>query len=231
MSSPSSSGPYSISLLNDLHHHFPDLLYAPGQFQTVQQVLNYIVRVAQQNTYDRESARYRSSRPSSSSSRFSFSASSSPSRGIPVFSQRTSNWSSFSSSSPHDSISIHRTTIPLASMFTASAASAASSASSNDESGVSLAYLASLLQLLGTGDSSNASANHPTQQEIEQNTVVRMISETQDECCAICHEAFEEGQEVRHLRHCSHIFHLTCIDTWFTSHSTCPNCRRDIRQA
>ena len=118
-------------------------------------------------------------------------------------------------------------------MFAASAASAASSASSssNEDSGATLAYLASLLQLLGTGDSSNASANHPTQQEIEQNTVVRMISETQDECCSICHEAFEEGQEVRRLRHCSHTFHLTCIDTWLTSHSTCPNCRRDIRQA
>ncbi len=50
--------PYSSSLLNDLHHHFPALLYESDRFQTVQDVLMYIRERAQENPYDRERRRY-----------------------------------------------------------------------------------------------------------------------------------------------------------------------------
>ena len=44
-------GPYSIGLLNDLHEHFPDLLYRTQRFTTVSSVLDYVVEVARQDTF------------------------------------------------------------------------------------------------------------------------------------------------------------------------------------
>ncbi|KAL2487832.1 E3 ubiquitin-protein ligase [Forsythia ovata] len=43
--------------------------------------------------------------------------------------------------------------------------------------------------------------------------------------CAVCLGEFEEGQWVKHLPNCSHVFHVSCIDTWFQTHSSCPLCR------
>ncbi|KAK7341730.1 hypothetical protein VNO80_24667 [Phaseolus coccineus] len=46
--------------------------------------------------------------------------------------------------------------------------------------------------------------------------------------CAICLGEFEEGEWLKHLPHCSHRFHVSCIDTWFQSHSNCPLCRASV---
>ena len=43
--------PYHIQLLNDLHEHFPDILYNPERFQNVQDLLLYIRQVASINPY------------------------------------------------------------------------------------------------------------------------------------------------------------------------------------
>ncbi|PIN23967.1 hypothetical protein CDL12_03312 [Handroanthus impetiginosus] len=43
--------------------------------------------------------------------------------------------------------------------------------------------------------------------------------------CAVCLGEFEEGEWVKHLPNCSHVFHVSCIDTWFQTHSSCPLCR------
>ncbi|THU45878.1 hypothetical protein C4D60_Mb02t22610 [Musa balbisiana] len=43
--------------------------------------------------------------------------------------------------------------------------------------------------------------------------------------CAVCLCELSEGEASRLLPRCSHAFHLHCIDTWFSSHSTCPICR------
>lgn len=44
--------------------------------------------------------------------------------------------------------------------------------------------------------------------------------------CAICLTEFDSGDEIRVLPQCGHGFHVTCIDTWFGSHSSCPSCRQ-----
>lgn len=49
---------YSISLLNDLHNWFPDILYNPGRFRNVQDLLEYIQQVADVNPYTRGLQQY-----------------------------------------------------------------------------------------------------------------------------------------------------------------------------
>lgn len=48
--------------------------------------------------------------------------------------------------------------------------------------------------------------------------------------CAICLGEFMEGEKVRILPSCNHGFHVSCIDTWLNSHSSCPNCRHSLLQ-
>ncbi|KMT01575.1 hypothetical protein BVRB_9g215710 [Beta vulgaris subsp. vulgaris] len=44
--------------------------------------------------------------------------------------------------------------------------------------------------------------------------------------CAICLTEFADGDIMRILPRCNHVFHVTCIDTWLGSHSSCPSCRQ-----
>lgn len=49
---------YSISLLNDIHNWFPDILYNPGRFRNVQDLIEYIREVADVNPYTRGLQQY-----------------------------------------------------------------------------------------------------------------------------------------------------------------------------
>ncbi|CAL0305908.1 unnamed protein product [Lupinus luteus] len=44
--------------------------------------------------------------------------------------------------------------------------------------------------------------------------------------CAICLSDFIGGDEIRVLPQCGHGFHVSCIDAWLKSHSSCPSCRQ-----
>ena len=48
--------------------------------------------------------------------------------------------------------------------------------------------------------------------------------------CSICLEEFKEGEKIRVID-CpgKHIYHVGCIDRWFVSKKTCPNCNYKIR--
>lgn len=46
--------------------------------------------------------------------------------------------------------------------------------------------------------------------------------------CPICLGDFVDGDMVRVLPECNHVFHRRCIDTWLSSHSSCPNCRHSL---
>ncbi|GMI92229.1 Arabidopsis Toxicos en Levadura 57 [Hibiscus trionum] len=43
--------------------------------------------------------------------------------------------------------------------------------------------------------------------------------------CPICLSEFEENQCLKTIPHCKHVFHVQCIDTWLSSHVSCPVCR------
>ncbi|XP_010512806.1 PREDICTED: RING-H2 finger protein ATL64-like [Camelina sativa] len=53
-------------------------------------------------------------------------------------------------------------------------------------------------------------------------------SKVEKEECAVCLSEFEEEEEGRILPKCGHSFHVSCIDTWFRSRSTCPLCRAPV---
>jgi hypothetical protein len=55
--------PYSSLLLNELHEYFPDILYRPGRFQNVSDLVNYIGEVARQSPYERLRAEYERDHP------------------------------------------------------------------------------------------------------------------------------------------------------------------------
>mmetsp|Transcript_11263 Transcript_11263/g.21164 ORF Transcript_11263/g.21164 Transcript_11263/m.21164 type:complete len:315 (+) Transcript_11263:158-1102(+) len=46
--------------------------------------------------------------------------------------------------------------------------------------------------------------------------------------CAICFEAFKEGEHVRVLPTCKHDFHARCLDPWLRNKASCPMCRREV---
>ncbi|XP_043687511.1 RING-H2 finger protein ATL40-like [Telopea speciosissima] len=46
--------------------------------------------------------------------------------------------------------------------------------------------------------------------------------------CAVCLSSFENEEIAMLLPNCKHMFHEQCINMWFSSHSTCPICRRRV---
>ncbi|KAI3997183.1 hypothetical protein MKX01_009027 [Papaver californicum] len=43
--------------------------------------------------------------------------------------------------------------------------------------------------------------------------------------CVVCLSEFEERETVKMIPYCGHVFHPECIDTWFSTHVSCPLCR------
>ena len=51
-----------------------------------------------------------------------------------------------------------------------------------------------------------------------------------DQCkCTICMSDFEENEKVKVLD-CMHSYHSECIDTWLKKNTTCPVCKKDMRE-
>ncbi|CAI5471906.1 unnamed protein product [Closterium sp. Yama58-4] len=54
----------------------------------------------------------------------------------------------------------------------------------------------------------------------------RLLSSSE---CTVCLSDFNEGELIRFLWPCEHQFHVTCIDHWLATKTTCPVCRTDLR--
>lgn len=46
--------------------------------------------------------------------------------------------------------------------------------------------------------------------------------------CVVCQFKFRDQELVRWLPECDHLFHISCIDEWLGTHTTCPCCRADL---
>jgi hypothetical protein len=88
----------------------------------------------------------------------------------------------------------------------------------------------------GTGGAhpSNPRADGPpTNEQINRstlNTVFANILSPVNATCPISREEFNDETEITMIRGCNHIFNRASLREWLAYHSTCPMCRRDIRE-
>ena len=221
------SHPYSISLLNELHNHFPDILYRPSRFQNVGDLLNYVIGVAQRNPYTMAQEEYDRNHPYVPDR---INSSIGGSIGVSVSRASVSD-AEFNrmiyGTDPHvldhpvvfpmrpnRSASVRRSTDPIMSFI-------------GDLLGGSSSGLAGGLQSF----LDQPVVIRPTPEQINSHTILSRSFQTHDDNCAICQDPIEMDQMMRIISHCTHRFHQECIDTWFQSHVTCPTCRHDIRES
>ena len=218
------SQPYSISLLNELHAHFPDLLYQPTRFHNVGDVLNYIIGVARRNPYDIGRQDYERHHPVANPP-----APPPPSsRAIPPRTsvQRVSDI--FNQPSLSGSDQLYQ--ILYGGLETIPASRHGRGIMNNLSSSESiLSFFNELSNPVPSASFMESVIVRPTQEQIDSATILTTLNPQSDNC-AICQDSMEDGQSVRILNHCIHRFHRECIDTWFQSHVTCPTCRHDIRE-
>jgi len=243
------SNPYSISLLNDLHHHFPDLLYRPTRFRNVADVLNYVVGVAQHNPYQGARREYERLHPLGPSG---------PSGTYVASTAAPSVASSVPAVRPHSSSTIYVSPLQNEMLIGSSYGSRRTSIFQSQPVDPIMSFLGELIgSSVGIGTSSvgirepssvgigstgpygsinmQAFLNDrvhvfPSPEQIEAGTILTTALHTQDDNCTICQDPIEQNQSMRMIRHCSHRFHQDCIDTWFEQHVSCPTCRHDIRE-
>lgn len=249
--------PYPSSLLNDLHHYFPELLYRHERFQTVQDVLQYVVEIASVNQFEQEQRQYRSvpssqeqkqeqkqeqeqeqeqEQQESGRNEYNFTASSSA-YSAPLFTQPISSASSASSEPSNQAEALlhalfqRRTSVssrPPTNRFRMSVPINLSSFLSSEYSAPAPSVLQGLSQL---NDLLRPVIIRPTEQHLAENTYVYRSEIALNDNCSICQDPMEAGQETRTILACSHCFHRDCIDRWFQEHVQCPTCRHDVRDS
>ena len=219
---------YHAPMLNDLHNYFPEILYNPVRFQTTQDLIQYIIQVANENPYLRGQAQYNYQRQHALSAQQSAPLSQPQPlqpQPLPAYSPRAE---------PQERV--YR------------AARISRFAADDDRSCFNILYAApqGSSPLRQDGFISNLLGQilygmpplenfldpvivHPSAEQIEEATSVETALVTQDDNCAICQEEIGEEQEMRTIDHCHHTFHQHCIDIWFQRNVRCPTCRHDIR--
>jgi hypothetical protein len=83
------------------------------------------------------------------------------------------------------------------------------------------------------GGTNRSGAGAPTNDQINRatlNTVFSNIISPINATCPISRDEFTDDSQITMIRGCNHIFNRNSLREWFTSHSTCPLCRRDIRE-
>ena len=219
---------YHIQLLRDLHDHFPDLLYRHERFRNVSDVLQYVIRVANESPYRRGRQQYMNTHPFAGD----------------VGQIRSPSFMPF----PVPSVPSAPIVPVLPSAFPAPSAPAAPSASSvlshmvfdifSEGANAPSSMDPQLIQFLGSvfqnmdapigAPSGSSGATGLTPDIIARSTHLETAQQTQEDQCAICQDHMTEGQSLRTILHCHHLFHQTCIDVWFQTHATCPTCRHRI---
>lgn len=85
----------------------------------------------------------------------------------------------------------------------------------------------------GAAGAAGAAGGAPTNDQINHatlNTVFSHIISPVNATCPISHDEFNDESEITMIRGCNHIFNRESLRRWFANNSTCPMCRRDIRE-
>lgn len=241
---------YGVSLLDDLHNYFPALLYDSSSFASVQEVLAYLQTETRErfDLFSREHRSYRSRAPSV------------PAPAAPVARAAVARAAVARAAATRvpqsyvlnvgDSAGTYYNLLPsLRSTSTLPSRSVTAEVIEEDDmTGIQEAEMNTLtsrllLQLLalppGSLTTRPATVNsfltpvivRPTEQQINQNTMVGSIVSDTIQMCAICQDTLTPEQEARRLNVCDHWFHRGCIDPWFQRNVHCPVCRHDVRDS
>jgi hypothetical protein len=239
--------PYSSPLLNELHASFPELLYRPEQFQTVQDVLQYIMHIANQNPYSQGRREYerqqlvQQSRPQQQSqSQPQQQSQSQPQQQSqrqplqrPVTAASHSQSQSQSQSQPQFRPSpflirdlyqpiVRDPVIDIAPYL---------AGRQNPQPSILSALLNQVFAQPSSAFLEDTVVVRPTPAQLESNTTLRPATEHEDNNCAICQDPLEDRQLLCSINHCGHTFHEECIMPWFQQNVRCPTCRHDVREA
>jgi len=237
------ANPYHIQLLNDLHHHFPEVLYNHHRFHNVSELLTYMNDVVRTNPqhqayhyyHQQYHARYHAQEYNDLMDdsllvpqihrRSNVSEAMAHSIDRQLFGGRAvSNiYSDIIRRSSQPPTPVVQPVEPEPSVRVRSFVSLG---------GVDLTtFLTQLLQdPLQNLDNLNDVPIIPTAEHLRNNTTVKKLDEDYADNCAICQDPMVKDQDVRTINHCQHIFHMQCIDTWFQRNIHCPCCRHDIRE-
>jgi hypothetical protein len=228
---------YEISLLDDLHNYFPDILYNSSRFQTVQDLIQYIQNETR-NRFDLFSSALRRNRTTTSNQETSRSTSSTNSRVSQLVGRRTGysipEASSIRVVAPQDQISLTfniNDDLPAQPVVGDDIEIMSSILNVlNSLGGSNLSRVISRENLLNRQNSFTEPVTvRPTQEQINAATTLIEIANS-TELCAICQDSIvNELQQVRRINHCQHMFHNNCISQWFNRNVRCPTCRYDIR--
>jgi len=246
---------YSIQLLNDLHNHFPEILYNPERFQSIQDLFIYIREVASFSPYDRGLLQYNARNNRTNNVRQnvpniqSYRSHVAPAPPMPADINRMYNVLPVNSTVPQtyvattiiDESHVPQTTrvrVPINTNTNVLMNTLLSGLfgdilnGSNMEGG----SFQDLLNPSGMGDMgplqdflNQRVPIRPTQEQINTSSTISRINARQVDICTICQEHIDAGQEMRRITYCGHYFHRDCIDTWFRGNVHCPTCRHDIR--
>lgn len=232
---------YPIQLLNDIHNYFPDILYNPGRFRTVHDLLDYIRHVADVNPYSRGLNAY------NNAYRERYSNTAPVQQRQPVRSGPSPSTPPLNLEEIMELLRNPNSTIPRTYTTTVDdiPITVRTTVVENDIPNLSTVRfmptnaLTSLLNIFGGGGGLPDILQPFLEQrvpivaspnQINDATVVETARELQNEICTICQDQIESGNEMRKINHCGHYFHKSCIDTWFQSNVNCPTCRHDIRE-
>jgi len=208
---------FNIGFLDDLHTYFPDVLYNPERFETVPDLLRYIVAQARaiRSPFERGQEAY--------TNRINNVIIPNP---IPVVDNRNYTTSNIPPATP---------------VRTYAQAAQAAQAPIRRRTPVTYFYERNNYNdnILGINALTNlfnmaleVPMNDvpvvPTNQQVDLATSI-LTEVTSAEPCAICQDTMDATPPFRRINRCQHTFHQSCIDTWFGSGVTCPICRIDIR--
>lgn len=227
---------YGVQFFDDIHNYLPELLYNPGRFESVTQLLYYIQRqtMTRFNLYQQGRNAF-------------FQQSMADTIPPPLYTTHT-----FRATSPAFTGAPMRHTVPVyapPSGVGASGGAHAGPDTRRSEDALLLSPLLSLLRAMNTpltatfrttlggggGRQFEDIPVRPSPAQIQSASRVTTGPPVQNgvptapPTCAICQDSILQTELCRELLACSHLFHKTCIDQWFQQNVRCPVCRHDIR--
>jgi len=234
------ANPYTIQLLNDLHNHFPEVLYNHNRFRSVGELLTYvndIVRTTPQHQvyhyyHQQYHAHYH------------------PQYNHQIYDELVDDPMRYQRDPLlEEPRYVPRSIVPAAPSVSPApsvpappvAAVAHAIAEEQEQHNYIIRFhniipLSNLISRFLQGEDMDQFSDlenvpvAPTEEHLRANTKVTQLEADHDDACAICQDPMKKEQEVRTLTHCQHIFHMDCIDTWFRQNIQCPCCRHDIRE-